>query len=76
MLFRSYMIKAVLGGMVIPPSTAFIMYSLVAGGASISALFMGGYLVGAWIGRASCRERVSISVVAVSLKKKKEMIRG
>ena len=34
-------------GMVIPPSTAFIMYSLVAGGASISALFMGGYLVGA-----------------------------
>lgn len=33
--------------MVIPPSTAFIMYSLVAGGASISALFMGGYLVGA-----------------------------
>ena len=34
-------------GTVIPPSTAFIMYSLVAGGASISALFMGGYLVGA-----------------------------
>lgn len=33
-------------GMVIPPSTAFIMYSLVAGGASISALFMGGYLLG------------------------------
>ncbi|MBL4997369.1 TRAP transporter, DctM subunit [Enterococcus xinjiangensis] len=33
-------------GMVIPPSTAFIMYSLVAGGASISALFRGGYLVG------------------------------
>ncbi len=26
-------------GMVIPPSTAFIMYSLVAGGASISSLF-------------------------------------
>ena len=34
-------------GMVIPPSTAFIMYSLVAGGASISSLFLGGYLVGA-----------------------------
>ncbi|MET1239170.1 TRAP transporter large permease [Enterococcus faecalis] len=32
-------------GMVIPPSTAFIMYSLVAGGASISSLFLGGYLV-------------------------------
>ena len=31
-------------GMVIPPSTAFIMYSLVAGGASISSLFLGGYL--------------------------------
>ncbi|NWO00508.1 TRAP transporter large permease [Tetragenococcus halophilus] len=34
-------------GMVIPPSTAFIMYSLIAGGASISSLFLGGYLVGA-----------------------------
>lgn len=34
-------------GMVIPPSTAFIMFSLVAGGASISSLFLGGYLVGA-----------------------------
>ncbi|MGT2784257.1 TRAP transporter large permease [Streptococcus merionis] len=34
-------------GMVIPPSTAFIMFSLVASGASISKLFMGGYLVGA-----------------------------
>ena len=34
-------------GMVIPPSTAFIMFSLVASGASISKLFLGGYLVGA-----------------------------
>lgn len=34
-------------GMVIPPSTAFIMFSLVANGASISSLFLGGYLVGA-----------------------------
>lgn len=33
-------------GMIIPPSTAFIMYSLVSG-ASISALFLGGYIVGA-----------------------------
>lgn len=33
-------------GMVIPPSTAFIMFSLVASGASISSLFLGGYLVG------------------------------
>lgn len=33
-------------GMVIPPSTAFIMFSLVAAGAPISKLFLGGYLVG------------------------------
>lgn len=33
-------------GMVIPPSTAFIMYSLAVSGASISALFLGGYLIG------------------------------
>lgn len=33
-------------GMIIPPSSAFIMYSLVASGASISSLFLGGYLVG------------------------------
>ncbi len=33
-------------GMIIPPSTAFIMYSLAVSGASISALFLGGYLVG------------------------------
>ncbi|MFV0503152.1 MAG: TRAP transporter large permease [Lachnospirales bacterium] len=34
-------------GMIIPPSTAFIMYSLAVTGASISALFLGGYLIGA-----------------------------
>ncbi len=34
-------------GMVIPPSTAFIMFSLAASGVSISKLFMGGYIVGA-----------------------------
>lgn len=34
-------------GMIIPPSTAFIMYSLAVPGVSISALFMGGYLIGA-----------------------------
>ena len=33
-------------GMLIPPSTAFIIYSLVAGGTSISALFMGGAVAG------------------------------
>lgn len=34
-------------GMLIPPSTAFIIYSLVAGGASIAALFMAGAVAGA-----------------------------
>jgi tripartite ATP-independent transporter DctM subunit len=33
-------------GMVIPPSTAFIIFSLLSGGTSIAALFMGGYVVG------------------------------
>lgn len=33
-------------GMLIPPSTAFIIYSLVAGGASIAALFMAGAVAG------------------------------
>ncbi|WP_265500011.1 TRAP transporter large permease [Paracoccus beibuensis] len=33
-------------GMLIPPSTAFIIYSLVAGGASIAALFMAGAMAG------------------------------
>lgn len=33
-------------GMVIPPSTAFIIFSLISGGTSIAALFMGGYVVG------------------------------
>ncbi|MGY0691453.1 TRAP transporter large permease [Virgibacillus sp. FSP13] len=33
-------------GMVIPPSTAFIIFSLISGGTSIAALFMGGYVIG------------------------------
>lgn len=33
-------------GMIIPPSTAFIIFSLISGGTSISALFIGGYVVG------------------------------
>ncbi|MGN8648174.1 TRAP transporter large permease [Gracilibacillus sp. HCP3S3_G5_1] len=33
-------------GMVIPPSTAFIIFSLISGGTSIAALFLGGYLIG------------------------------
>ena len=51
-------------GMVIPPSTAFIMYSLIAGGASISSLFLGGYVVGVlWSG--------AIIILAVFLAKKR-----
>lgn len=37
-------------GLLIPPSGAFIMYSLVAGGVSISALFVAGYLPGILMG--------------------------
>ncbi|MTH79074.1 TRAP transporter large permease [Paracoccus aestuariivivens] len=33
-------------GMLIPPSTAFIIYSLISGGASIAALFLGGAVAG------------------------------
>ncbi|MBB3713557.1 tripartite ATP-independent transporter DctM subunit [Limimaricola variabilis] len=33
-------------GMLIPPTTAFIIYSLVSGGASIAALFLGGAVAG------------------------------
>ncbi|MFC4402488.1 TRAP transporter large permease [Gracilibacillus xinjiangensis] len=33
-------------GMVIPPSTGFIIFSLISGGTSVAALFMGGYIVG------------------------------
>ncbi|UOQ83437.1 TRAP transporter large permease [Gracilibacillus salinarum] len=33
-------------GMVIPPSTGFIIFSLISGGTSIAALFMGGYIIG------------------------------
>lgn len=37
-------------GLLIPPTTAFIMYSLVSGGVSISALFMAGYIPGILMG--------------------------
>lgn len=51
-------------GMVIPPSTGFIMYATIAG-ASVNQLFLGGYLVGALWGLA-------IAVVAVYLAKKRK----
>lgn len=33
-------------GMLIPPTASFIIYSLIAGGTSIAALFLGGYVIG------------------------------
>ncbi|WP_108261983.1 TRAP transporter large permease [Mangrovicoccus ximenensis] len=37
-------------GLLIPPSTTFIVYSLITGGTSIAALFMAGYLPGILMG--------------------------
>lgn len=39
-------------GMLIPPSSAFIIYSLVSGGTSIAVLFIGGYISGIMWGLA------------------------
>ncbi|QGH33922.1 TRAP transporter large permease subunit [Gracilibacillus salitolerans] len=52
-------------GLLIPPTTAFIVYSLVSGGTSISALFMAGYLPGILMG-------LSIMVVAYFIAKKEK----
>ena len=37
-------------GLLIPPTTAFIVYSTIAGGVSVSALFMAGYIPGILMG--------------------------
>ncbi|EKC74204.1 membrane protein, partial [human gut metagenome] len=37
-------------GLLIPPTSAFIVYSTVAGGVSISTLFMAGYVPGILMG--------------------------
>lgn len=50
-------------GLLIPPTTAFIMYSLVGGGVSISALFMAGYIPGILMG-------LSVMVVIIFMVKK------
>ena len=51
-------------GLLIPPTSAFIVYSTVAGGVSISALFMAGYIPGIiWA--------VACMAVAVIISKKK-----
>ena len=45
-------------GILIPPSGPLILYSITAGGVSVAALFMGGYLTGALLG---------IAVIAVAI---------
>ena len=51
-------------GMLIPPSSAFIIFSLISGGTSISALFIGGYISGILWG-------LSIMLVAFVMAKKR-----
>ncbi len=52
-------------GMLIPPTSSFIIYSLISGGTSIAALFMGGYVAGVLWGLAV------MSVTYVIAKKRK-----
>ena len=47
-------------GQLIPPSGGLILYSIIAGGVSLAALFMGGYLTGISLG-------VAVAIVAVAL---------
>lgn len=47
-------------GILIPPSGPLILYSITAGGVSVAALFMGGYLTGILLG-------LSVAVLAVIL---------
>ena len=47
-------------GQLIPPSGGLILYSITAGGVSVAALFMGGYLTGISLG-------VAVAIVAVIL---------
>ena len=47
-------------GQLIPPSAGLILYSITAGGVSVAALFMGGYLTGIALGLA-------VAIVAVIL---------
>ena len=51
-------------GILIPPSGPLILYSITAGGVSVAALFMGGYLTGLLLG-------VSVLAVAIFLAVKK-----
>ena len=51
-------------GILIPPSGPLILYSITAGGVSVAALFMGGYLTGALLG-------ISVAGLAIFLAMKK-----
>ncbi len=57
-------ISAAPTGILIPPSGPLILYSLVSGGTSIAALFMGGYIPGILMG-------LSVMIVAFIIAKKK-----
>ncbi len=51
-------------GILIPPSGPLILYSITAGGVSVAALFMGGYLPGILMG-------LSVALVAIFMAKKR-----
>lgn len=51
-------------GILIPPSGPLILYSITAGGVSVAALFMGGYLTGALLG-------IAVACMAIYLAVKK-----
>lgn len=57
-------------GLLIPPTSAFIVYSTVAGGVSISALFMAGYIPGILMGL------VTMTVAFLYAKKHKYPVAG
>ena len=49
-------------GILIPPSGPLILYSITAGGVSVAALFMGGYLTGALLGIAVAALAIFLAV--------------
>ena len=51
-------------GILIPPSGPLILYSITAGGVSVAALFMGGYLTGILLG-------ISVAILAIIIAKRK-----
>lgn len=51
-------------GILIPPSGPLILYSITAGGVSVAALFMGGYLTGILLG-------IAVAILAIIIAKRK-----